>query len=721
MEASSPKRRRVSWGEPKRVGLAATEEAADPSAKQTRPSFASPTKASMERYNPDILRSREPSPKRRHVAEMAPPSSRRESLPTQRKLFPPSGSQGKGKAVEPPLRAGGRGPSTRRSMGSSEAELPASDTAEAFSTPFGEGGIESTPSKKNAFIQGEKPGPRPLPPPGPEEDILEEPLARSRQRHRNGLFHEFVVPEPELPPTPEHPDPVVSTPPSGIHNTPSRRLKRQRSAADNSSPLKSQLSLAEDDGGDTATTFAPVSLSKTTASIRGHLNTLPKSEEEENLALLKARNHELKNHLAAISKHNQRFSASSPAAAGSSLPDSLLEILSQAVPSVKDKEQQAAALWDEAAHDALFLLPFSKATSSAFTAFPRQVVEDDKPPVSHHPLPFTADTRRFIRTFSNLTLTTRTEALPKKSRDAPLYQKQYIQAESTTPPGLFAFSVAITVNTENQEIEAIDVPHIHPAAVPETRDFIQALTQPKNNSSRAERYNIGIMGIAMAEWLRVAVARAKTWCTLKEELATKEGLEKLVERVQERSHSDDEASNDDLGDDAEGSDGQWPEASEIEAEWPEDEGTDVDFARSAEGTTDTYMSGTEIDAVIFEEEFGRAARAKVKEGARNNGYLLPYLGQMSLDLSVPRLDKDDEDDLDPAHLRVQWKIMFRPTGDAVSDIKLFVSAPAKWHVIDKRGRLAEIPAIFEKLLAGGEEPLNAVRLVAALLAGEKAN
>lgn len=40
------------------------------------------------------------------------------------------------------------------------------------------------------------------------------------------------------------------------------------------------------------------------------------------------------------------------------------------------------------------------------------------------------------------------------------------------------------------------------------------------------------------------------------------------------------------------------------------------------------------------------------------------------------------------------------------------------HKCDERGQLAKLPALFDELLHGGEEPLNAVRTVVALLAGE---
>ena len=41
------------------------------------------------------------------------------------------------------------------------------------------------------------------------------------------------------------------------------------------------------------------------------------------------------------------------------------------------------------------------------------------------------------------------------------------------------------------------------------------------------------------------------------------------------------------------------------------------------------------------------------------------------------------------------------------------------HKCDDRGRLSGIPALFDELIHGGEEPLLAVRTVASLLAGER--
>ena len=223
METSAPKRRRTS----PRTALpiqsqpeSTTPRDALPRAgsSPSRPSFASPTRATLGRYNPEILRRRESQPRRQRSSPDAPPSASRATTPDSTR------SLTRAMRTQLELRSGARDGGAREP----------SDGDSVLRSPARRLGAHYTPTR---------PTPRPLPPPAPEDDdeLLRAITARINPAISLGVLPEVAAPEPELPPTPEHPDPVVSTPPSGIHNTPSRRPKRSRTLAErikSSSPLK---------------------------------------------------------------------------------------------------------------------------------------------------------------------------------------------------------------------------------------------------------------------------------------------------------------------------------------------------------------------------------------------------------------------------------------------------------------------------------------------------
>ncbi|CAK7219802.1 hypothetical protein SBRCBS47491_003974 [Sporothrix bragantina] len=69
-------------------------------------------------------------------------------------------------------------------------------------------------------------------------------------------------------------------------------------------------------------------------------------------------------------------------------------------------------------------------------------------------------------------------------------------------------------------------------------------------------------------------------------------------------------------------------------------------------------------------------------------------------------------------VRVEWSIQFDWTGEAKSDIGLLIGVPGKWRKADKRGRLARLPKLFEQLVQDNGDVMAAVQTVVALLVGE---
>ncbi|RWA08864.1 hypothetical protein EKO27_g6224, partial [Xylaria grammica] len=68
--------------------------------------------------------------------------------------------------------------------------------------------------------------------------------------------------------------------------------------------------------------------------------------------------------------------------------------------------------------------------------------------------------------------------------------------------------------------------------------------------------------------------------------------------------------------------------------------------------------------------------------------------------------------------RILWRVEFDWAGEARSKIALLLSAPAKWHANDGKASLAGLSRMFDELLREGREPLEAVKIVVALIVGD---
>ncbi|KAK1782411.1 hypothetical protein QBC45DRAFT_237970 [Copromyces sp. CBS 386.78] len=643
-----------------------------------RPSYASPTRASLQRHNPEVLQ-------------------RRESISL-----------------------------ALRSQSESRDDSPLRSPARRL-------GIARIP---------ERPNPRPLPPPALEdEEVILNPF-RGRGLKRSpvpGVLPKVIVPEPDLPPTPEHPDPVVSTPPSGIHNTPSKRPRRSKALAEtlrSSSPTKRApvvmpAKAAQLVPGKPSKESAPISTTEltsetqepTTAELRGLQPPDPDADKKRLRDSLLAEMAELERDLAVASKENERLRQAHLSKQKPSTPPNAIEILDllrrRVLPPKEQKDPDpsaAATSWLSSALHPIAFLPFSKPPSMGDdlpSLFPTTTDDEkaEKPPISHHPLPMTADEALpYLQVFTPLTFTSAIFPLLPTSSDSsdsepttstspsagqqPLLQRHHITA--TTPSKSFTARLEITINTSTYAITNLSVPLFHPpTAAAELAPLIERIVkQPKEEASSAMHNNVSVLCWAMGEWVRVAKERAGTWCVLERELGEgKEGVMTMVQGWRERSKMRQKRRRmgkrkkvplrDDGGDDED------EQVGEDEEEAEEDE--EQDGKKIPELELVPYMSRTSVD------------------------YDIPLL--LGAGLGGPGggggLGSEEK-----SSLRVQWKIEFDWTGEARSDIRVFVALPGKWHKCDERGQLAQIPSLFDELIQGGEEPLSAVRTVAALLAGE---
>ncbi|KAK0707656.1 hypothetical protein B0H67DRAFT_602941 [Lasiosphaeris hirsuta] len=672
MDSSAPKRRKTS---PRTSFPVQPDETApgsttpqDPlpqpaEAAKQRPSFASPTKASLERHNPDILRRRE-SPPKQPRAESIGNTSLSASRPASR------GSNGNLASEN------GTDPQRGRMGGARATSLAAGDDS-VLRSPARRPGAKRAPVKAN---------PRPLPPPEADEDeeILNPFARRGLRRSPTGDLPEPpVVPEPELPPTPERPDPVVSTPPSGIHNTPSRRPRRSKALAErlkSSSPLKNppmRSSVSPQDGPPlfklppkankaskpSRLRESDSSQEPTTAELRGLQPADPDAEKKKLRESLLAEIAELEHDLAVASRENERIheahlSKTSPARPVNG--DEILNILRRHTlpPSDDDDEAETSSTsWLHSALNPIAFLPFSKPLSTFQPPSPKPA-----PPISHHPTPMTAeDALPYLQVFTPLTFTSTITPVTDPSNPSILLQKHAITATSTAPRGLFAARLEMTVNTRTMAVVELAVPKLDPAAAGELIPFVDRVVSKTSGSSSGVTNNVGVLTWAMGEWLRVATQRARVWCVLEREVQEKEALRGLVGRMRSQRKR----------------------------------------RRRRAGRDEEEEESEDEEALEDGAKYGAAE-------------LLPFMGRTSMDFEVPFLGGEES-----STLRVQWRVRFDWTGEGRSGIGVLVGVPGKWHKCDERGRLSGIPKLFDELIQGGAEPLTAVRTVVSLLAGEQ--
>lgn len=756
IESSAPKRRRTS----PRTSIPIFNGQTDPAPS---PSYASPTRASLARFNPEILERRDAA-QRAADRDSRPRSTSQASEVSLRALTVArdTGATGQHQDVDTePAEAGSQSPirsAPRRPKGSRLREtlsahlqqrigitptaasqaLGRSDSHSSTGIPSrnparpSDGGLGAAPKRSPS-----KPKPRPLPPAesGSEEELLNPFARRGLRRTPPGGMQPlprespFVVPadnEPELPPTPTQQgkdDPVVTTPPSGIHDTPLRRARRRSGQGKKNSPLKHQsFPTAEDPGTPskskgTTTAFvveddpdAVVDDEERTPGTRGGGGTHPARgiPPTDAHAEKRALRDELQAEVARL-EADLRFATSEnetlhqlqqrqrktpqPPSPPQQHGEELLGLLQRYLLPSSDEETtppDPSQLLFDAAMDPTSWLSFSAVTPAPIPAPPPG--KDSPAPVSHHPIPMTADEELgFLRAFTPFEFSSTTTIPPREHADAPLLRQHSMSIRD--PNGFFAAKLEMVVNTDTLRIDQLRVPRLDPAAISELGPFVETICAGKQNSAMDR--NVSILGWAMAEWHRISVERARVWCLLEREVADRGRLLEIVGRMRKRKRPGRRAQDDEEG----------------------------------EGGTDS--TGTAEGA----GEFPRAA-------------LLAHMGRTNFEVPLP--DDGEEDESRWPCLRIQWRIEFDWTGEGVSRVGVLLGVPGKckstaalgccrplgqstaresWEMLtilfflvgrvaDDSGALAGVQKVFGDLVKGDENPLNAVRAVASLLVGD---
>lgn len=672
MDSSAPKRRKVSPTESVPVesttppGPPPTQQDEQPepqpssSRSPQRPSFAAPTKSSLARHNPEVLT------RRRDTA-----SQRSDDLPASR---PTSRDENSEVEIAPPVT------SERRSDGNGSTAAPEAGTAP---TVIDQGTPRSPVRRAGGSTLGAqlprrtplRPQPRPLPPPDPtdqQEESANPFTGRSLRRSptNTGVIPAVAREEPRLPPTPQHPDPVVSTPPSGIHNTPSKRRRdgiEREASQRTSSPVKNPPSQEErtqqpQKQGLRARVFHGARRKSPVHSVEQVEKPLPqhKVSEEEPRREFAPRTHprrsvrlqgpswektqkrdallqeiaQLEADLETARSEHVNAAKGSPS---NNDPVTLLDLLRRRLlPAEKEPEPDPNARWVEAAMDPFAILGFNGQPPIQFPSILPQIgsEEESQPPIiSHHPIAMTASEELpYLQVFTPLSFTTKITTIPPNpdQSNQSTHQKYTINVRSASPPGLFTTRMEMVVSTRNQAISSLTVPHLDPAAFSELRPFVDSITNTNIPYHPALTRNVNILCFAMGEWYRVALKRAKFWHALDRAFGpeTKDGFANAVAAARTRKKRKRRVK----------------EANETES----------GVAENFEGI-DSLGS---LDGMMLSK----------KE-------LVPHMGRTSMDLEVPCFSGDHN--AESSEVRVGWSVEFDWAGVAKNKLAVEVGVPGK--------------------------------------------
>ncbi|KAI0467574.1 hypothetical protein F4859DRAFT_238004 [Xylaria cf. heliscus] len=681
METSAPKRRKTSPTTSVQINepssSASSDSATRRSSRLNPQSSASPENTSLARSFSEILHQRTSSRGSQFDEEVL-------SVPAASELNSPTSHQGsENDLVTAQLELESETSQLQRDDGdknsSATVQRPRSPVRRAG------GGLSMRPRRTPT-----KPFARPLPPPSMEEEELIDPFKGRRLRRSPppGVLPQIEPEEPELPPTPTQrglsdPSSVVTSP-AGIHNTPSKRPRKSKALAAkmNSSPLK-RLPLRPPEPGP-QTVEEPALLREEPRRKRRKRIPHPARQvpEPDPLADKKALRDsllaevaQLQDDLRVVSRENERLHRtqreSRRRTADLVLPDAeeqtrLLDVLQRhALPPEKEAPPDPNRDWLEAAMNPIAFLPFGNAALAPPLILPgtaKEQGEEKEPPVSHHPVSMTADEELpYLQLFTPLTFTSTITTLQQEGPEtdsSPLLQQHAISVASS-PPGLFAARVDMTVDTKTLSIAELAVPRLDPVAIPELGPFIDGILRGEGNSALTK--NISVITWAMGEWVRLATRRARFWHAVTRELGSPERVLRCAERMRRRTRR-----------------GRGQHAVDDEDEDAEDE---------------------------------------TEKKAPSKADVIALMGRTSFDLDLPAGD-DGEEHEEEVTARIHWRVEFDWTGEARSRIWLLLSAPAKWHARDEKKSLAGLPDMFDKLLADRKDPLEAVKIAVALIIGD---
>jgi hypothetical protein len=339
--------------------------------------------------------------------------------------------------------------------------------------------------------------------------------------------------EPELPLTPTQrglEDPVVTTAPSGIHNTPSKRPKRSRGAKAKNSPLKPGVVAAtEKELQNESEPDRPGKRRKASPELASrHLAPPdPYAEKKKLRDQLLEEVQVLQSDIAIAEKENERlrrYYSSSKGPPEPALSEETLDLLVRTTADLNPKPpppKPASLLKSIGA-----FLPFAPRPRLRHLT-PLNV----KPPPSHLPITL-EDQLPYLKAFTPLTYTSTITILPVSppssgsgSTSSPILQSHAIKVNA--PSGLFAASLSMTVDTSRFSVASLSIISIDPNAEAELGRWARDRASGKSNLGR----DVSAICWAMSSWYEVATKRAKFWCEVERRFGTDKGRRKSNARL----------------------------------------------------------------------------------------------------------------------------------------------------------------------------------------------
>jgi hypothetical protein len=352
-----------------------------------------------------------------------------------------------------------------------------------------------------------------------------EPVSFSRRQHE----------EPELPPTPTQrgiPDPIVTTPPTGIHDTPSKRARKKQKLK--SSPLKPRDQPLP---GTSKITEPEAQLKpkKPQTAIRRRSSRFlvpedPHATKKQTRDDLLRELQQLRADIALGNQENERLRLQSTSRklrpTAPSNPDELLDMLLRATapePSLEPKPKPASVFKSIDS-----FLPFTSRRKQRATALPAL----DRPIPSHLPVPLD-DPLPYLQVFSPLTYTSVITLLPTEpplpetsAQEADQAVRQLHRIKASHPSGLFSARLLMTVNSSLLSITSLNIEALPSNAEKELGTFMREKSNPDAILNR----DIGVMCWAMGSWVEISVLRARFWCAVEKEFGTSEARAKSLQR-----------------------------------------------------------------------------------------------------------------------------------------------------------------------------------------------
>ena len=354
--------------------------------------------------------------------------------------------------------------------------------------------------------------------------------------------------EPDLPPTPTQlgiPDPVVTTPPTGIHDTPSKRARRNKAlgAKLKSSPLKPRDPPPQEPPQPMPQPELKPDKPKRRKSARFLIPEDPHASKKKERDDLLKQLQQLQADVALANQENERLRVRSESRKkGLSAAPNPDELRSMLLRSTASETSVEAVNKPRTVFQSLHsFLPFGGRRRG--TAAP----VSEKPLPSHLPIALN-DPLPFLQAFSPLTYSSTITLLPSEAvssdssllEEQPILQRHVITASH--PSGLFTTRLSMTVDTSALTIAALDILRLDMNAEKELGTFIRSRCRSDHPLGK----DITVVCWAMSRWIEVSIQRARFWCVVESSFGTSQARAKTMQKKRKRKRQalvqDDESS-----------------------------------------------------------------------------------------------------------------------------------------------------------------------------------